>query len=72
MIGVLFSPFVVYGLLSFNNKYTVRIITAHFNCDVIDREIQTHYQYLGSGIRDVNLKLDNEWDAYQLAKNGSK
>ena len=36
------------------------------------REIQTHYQYVDSGVRDVNLKLDNEWDAYQRSKNGAK
>jgi len=36
------------------------------------REIQTHYQYLDTGMQSVNQMLDTQWDSYQLSKNGSK
>ena len=32
-------------------------------------EVRSQYQYLESGIREVDLKLDSEWEEYQRRKN---
>lgn len=36
------------------------------------REIQTRYQYVDAGIRDVNFKLDAEWQTYESRHKGKR
>ena len=35
-------------------------------------EIRTHYHHVDGAIRNADMKLDNEWEAYQKEKNKSR